>query len=289
MTEAEIKKYQKTQILLLREVDKICREQGLSYYMIGGTLLGAVRHGGFIPWDADIDIAMRREDYDRFKQYWMQNPSEVFFYQDFETEKNHLSPHALLRFKGTRVGDQERFSPVYNPKERGIFLDIFPLDTPPQNRALQYIQMKHIQFLRWLIKIKIGLLYYNTPSWKKAVKTVARLSLFPISLQTLNKMLDKVMRKYTGCNSGFLVSMASHYSYRKQLMPEDIYGTPVPCKFENEVFLATEKTDAYLTRIYGNYMQLPPAEKQVFPKSIDHIDYGALERNDDFQRFTKDI
>ena len=72
MESHEIKKYQQFQLRLLERTDRICQELGIRYYMIGGTLLGAVRHGGFIPWDADIDIAMRRADYERFRQYWME-------------------------------------------------------------------------------------------------------------------------------------------------------------------------------------------------------------------------
>ena len=76
---------------MLQHVAEICREHDIKWWLSSGTLLGAARHKGFIPWDDDIDIGLPREDYDRFKQYWMQNPSEVFFYQDFETEKNHPS------------------------------------------------------------------------------------------------------------------------------------------------------------------------------------------------------
>ena len=289
MTNAEIRKYQTAQAYLLREFDKLCRQLQISYYMIGGTLLGAVRHGGFIPWDADIDIAMRREDYERFKAHWMAHPSDTYFYEDYETEKNHMMPHALFRLKGTCVCDTTRVSPYYAVHEKGIFLDIFPLDTPPKSPVLQKIQMHQIRFIRWLIKLKIGYYYPDTPTWKKAAKRFAHGCVFPFSLQRLNRMLDKAMRKYSGSDSGFLVSMASHYSYWKQLMPEAIYGTPIPCVFENQSYSAPAQIDAYLKQIYGNYMKLPPENKRVFPCKISEIDYGALEKNDDYQRFAETL
>lgn len=289
MTDTEKREYQKAQVFFLREIDKLCREVNISYYMIGGTLLGAVRHGGFIPWDADIDIAMRREDYDRFKAYWAEHPSDMYFYEDFESEKNHWIPHARLKIKGTSVIDRVRRSPYYEPAEQGIFLDIFPLDTPPKSHFLQSVQMWQLKAIRWLIKLKLGLIYQNTSSKKKMMKKIIHGCMFPFSLQGLNRWQDKVMRRHSDSGSGYLVSMASHYSYWKQLMPAEIYGTPIPCTFEKQTFLAPAEIDAYLKKIYGNYMELPPVEKRVFPCLIDHVEYGILERSDDYQRFTEDF
>ena len=92
MTFEEIRKYQLAQLELIDVVNNLCSELNLTYYIIGGTLLGAVRHKGFIPWDPDIDIAMPRDDYEKLRQYFAENKSDRYFYQHYSTEKNHLFP-----------------------------------------------------------------------------------------------------------------------------------------------------------------------------------------------------
>ena len=273
----EARKLQKTQLVLLHETDRICRELGIRYYMIGGTLLGAVRHGGFIPWDADIDIAMCREAYEKFRKYWEENTSEKFFYQSYATEKNHLSPHALLRIRGTHVVMNSRRAERFPVAEDGIYLDIFPLDEAPVSHKKQKRQMLEIKRIRRLIELKAAYTYgKNTGKLKRIAKRMIQICLTPCSLLTLNKRLDKAMRRHTGSNSGYLVSMASHYSYWKQLMPEEIYGDPQRIHFEDGEYCAPADTDAYLRKIYGAYMQLPPVEKRFSDlDNIAYIDYGS--------------
>lgn len=276
MDAQEIKKYQQAQLSLLEETDRICQELGICYYMIGGTLLGAVRHGGFIPWDADIDIAMPRADYERFRKYWEDENSSQYFYQHYTTEANHFSPHGILRIRGTHVVMRGRIS-RFKPKEDGIYLDVFPLDEPPVEKTAQEKQMKRIKRIRTLIEWKAGYTYGNkTGSAKQLAKKAVQLCLLPLSLPALNKMLDRAMRKHTGSGSGYLVSMASHYSYWKQLMPQQIYGEPIRIAFEDGQFCAPAQIDAYLKQIYGDYMQLPPVEKRFSDLDyIRYIDYGV--------------
>ena len=273
----DIQKYQNTQLQMLEYTDKLCKELGITYYMIGGTLLGAVRHGGFIPWDADIDIAMPRADYERFLAYWRENPSEKYFYQHHTTEPNHLSPHAVLRLKGTHVVMKKRLSARYKPAENGIYLDVFPLDEPPLNEKKQVKQSKAIRRLQRVIELKAAYTYgAATGKLKSFAKKAVQLCLLPFSLPWLNGQMDRQMRKYTGCGSGHLVSMASHYSYRKQYMDAAIYGTPQRIPFEGGLFCAPAQTDAYLKQIYGNYMELPPVEKRYGDlDTIARIDYGT--------------
>lgn len=271
----DIKKYQSVQMQLLVETDRICQELGICYYMIGGTLLGAVRHGGFIPWDADIDIAMPRHDYEEFRSYWEKENSNKYFYQHFTTDPNHLSPHAVLRIRGTHVVMNSRISQTYPQKEDGIYLDIFQLDEPPMEKKKQMKQMKRIKRIRRLIELKAAYIYLETSKAKKYIKRVISV-LIPISLTTLNKSLDNEMKKYSGSGSEYLVSMASHYSYWKQLMPKSIYGEPQRIVFEGKQFCAPADTVAYLTQIYGDYMKLPPVEKRYSDlDNIDFIDYGV--------------
>lgn len=256
MNKEELREYQLAQLELLDITDKICKENGLKYYLIGGTLLGAIRHKGFIPWDADIDIAMPREDYDAFLKYWAENPSERFFYEHYSTEKNHLSPHAILKIKNTKVVMKDMIS-KYKPKFDGIYMDVFPLDNPPELKEQQEQQANKIKKIKRIVELKSGYEYNSNSAVKKIAKKIIQIALLPVSFTYLNKKVDNCMKKYSLPDGNYLVSMASHYSYWKQLMPKEIYGEPTRVTFEDRSYNAPAKTDEYLTRIYNDYMKLP--------------------------------
>lgn len=276
------RKFQLVQLGLVKAIDQTCKELGIHYYIVAGTLLGAVRHGGFIPWDSDIDIAMRRTDYEILRSYWLEHEEYPYFWEDYSSDPNHLSPHALLRIKDTHVIFKTRVSEYYKPYHDGIYMDILPLDEPPADPILQRKQMRKIRLLKRLIELKIGYLYVETSKGKRVLKRIVHSCLFPFSLSKMQYRLDKVMQKYSGCNSGYLVSMASRYSYEKQLMSEDIYGTPSTILFEGIELYAPAQIDAYLTQLYGDYHQLPPKEKrQGISELIADVDYGDTVTNND--------
>lgn len=274
MTKEELREYQLSQLELLEITDRICKELDITYYLIGGTLLGAVRHKGFIPWDADIDIAMPRADYEVYRRYWEEHKNDRYFYQHYTTEKNHLQPHAVLKIKNTKVILNDRVS-NYLPQCEGIYMDIFPLDNPPESPKQQKKQAKKIKRINRIIELKAGYRYGVTSVYKMILKKMLQFALSPVSFTQLNKELDTCMKKYSTPNGRYLVSMASHYSYWKQLMPADIYGTPARILFENEYFNAPAKTDEYLTRIYKNYMEIPPdADRYSILDYIESVEYS---------------
>lgn len=275
MNMEELREYQLAQLELLDITDEICKTKNLTYYLIGGTLLGAIRHNGFIPWDADIDIAMPREDYEAFLKYWVENPSERYFYQHFSTEKNHLCPHAILKIKNTKVVMNERIS-KYKPKYEGIYMDIFPLDNPPELLEQQKKQEEKIKKIRRIIELKSGYEYSSISILKKFAKKLLQIILIPVSFVHLNRKMDNCMKKYSSSNGKYFVSMASHYSYWKQLMPKEIYGKPTRVSFENKLYNAPAKVDEYLTRIYKDYMKLP-AEDNLYSilDFIVKVDYSV--------------
>ena len=275
MTFEEIRKYQLAQLELMKMVDELCSKLNLTYYIIGGTLLGAVRHGGFIPWDPDIDIAMPRKDYEAIRKYFSENESDRYFYQHYSTEKNHLSPHALIKIKDSHVVVKSIYTP-YRPRYDGIYLDVFPLDNAPVSQKLQERQTNRIQRLKKIIFFKARYTYPSN-SWIKvlAKKCISAL-LTPWSFYFLNKKMDKTMQKYNGQSSEYLVSMASHYSYWKQLMPQAVYGKPERINFEGLSLLAPAQTHEYLTRIYKNYMELPPEEQRnAILDVFERIEYSS--------------
>lgn len=274
MNKEEIIAYQHKQLELMKTIHSICENLEIKYYIIGGTLLGAIRHGGFIPWDADIDIAMRRNDYERFRKYWENNPSENYFYDHYTTDPHHTSPHALLRLRKTHVVMKHKATQL-KPLCDGVYVDIFPLDFAPFTEKQQKRQMKRIKWIRKLIYHKAGYVFgEKTSQGKRIMKKIVCGILSPLSFTFLNNKLDNIMRMYNRCDSGLLVSMASHYSYWKQLMPEEIYGVPQELDYEDTKLMAPQEPIEYLKRIYGDYMKLPPEEKRY--TEIEMIDKVIL-------------
>ena len=275
MTLKEIREYQIAQLELVKVMDELCAELNLTYYIIGGTLLGAIRHGGFIPWDPDIDIAMPREDYEKVREYFLENESDRYFYQHYSTEKNHLSPHALLKIKDSHV-ILNSGNAYYKPMYDGIYLDILPLDNAPESTKLQKKQMNKIKRIRKIIRLKGAYTYPSNGAVTIFVKHIIRILLSPVSFYYLNKTLDNTMKKYNSIDASTFVSMASHYSYWKQLMPKTIYGTPQKVNYEGIILSAPAETHEYLTRIYKDYMKLPPEDQRAaVMRMFEKVEYGA--------------
>lgn len=258
-----LRKLQLAQLYLLKEVDRVCKKNGLKYYMIAGTALGAVRHKGFIPWDIDLDVAMMREDYDKLMNECAWDFGEQFFLQNYKTEKQHYSAHACLCLNGSEIKFSLSTIRGEVKKHNGIYMDIFPLDTAPADEKLQLKQAKKIRFYKKIktlkknCKNKKGFLYC-----KWIAHDLIKLLLKPFSFEYLNKKQDAIMKKYEGCGSGYVVSMASKYSYKKQLMPVSFYGEPTSVWFEDREYCAPEKLEDYLTKLYGDYMKLPPENER---------------------------
>lgn len=260
MNMSEFKKLQSVQMEIMDEVHRICCENKIAYYIIGGTALGAVRHGGFIPWDLDIDIAMPREDYERFAEVCGKAMSERFIYRDYKNTKDFTHPHALVCIKNTFLSVK---SAKLNPQEEnlGIYLDIFPLDKAPEDSSLQQKQVSRLEQIKELKLLKRA--YRYKPDFKNTVvKKIVSAMIFWTDMDRLNDDFDKECRKYESSDSMLLCSMSSHYKYSKQCMPASVYGKPQLVKFEDRMYYAPEMLDDYLTRIFGDYMKLPPEEER---------------------------
>lgn len=260
MTKEEFRKLQLTQLEIMDEIHKICVENNIVYYIIGGTALGAVRHEGFIPWDLDIDIAMRRSEYDRFKEICKIQLDSRFIYRDYTNSHNYDHPHALVCIKNTIL--ENRFDKFNTEQENfGIYLDIFPLDNAPTDEKLKMKQKNKLIKISTLKRYKVGKCY-NNYLLKRLMKKVVSAAIFWSSVDKLNAKQDKCMRLYNEKETDFVCSMASHYPYEKQYMPKDIYGKPQLVDFEGRQYYAPQKLEEYLTRIYKDYMKLPPKEEQ---------------------------
>lgn len=238
----------------------ICAQLHLRYYILGGTLLGAVRHRGFIPWDDDIDVGMPRKDYEDFLHHAQALLPDGLFLQTHLTDPGYPANFAKLRNSRSTFVEH---SLANCPINHGIYIDIFPLDyAPEQGKCL--FSLKEL-----LLKLRITDAFVPG-KMKRRTKLVRRLSrlLYPSIPEALAKR-DALFRSVT--TGSFLANHCGAWG-KKETVPADWYGEGTVLIFEGLEVRAPCKYHQWLTQVYGDYMPLPPAEKRVPHHHIDAFD-----------------
>ncbi|MBE5772562.1 MAG: LicD family protein [Clostridiales bacterium] len=269
----QIENLRGTLLAIMDEIHRVCVENGISYYIIGGTALGAIRHTGFIPWDTDIDIAMERGEYERFLRIFNEQASAVFHCAHYMNMREWYHPHALVFKNDTMIYWNKEY--YRNKTNVPVYVDVFPLDYCPIEDAAKEEQAKRIKKKIYFQSRRECILYQRNNVIQRSLKKALSFVLHLQSNKSFNKSLDDAMKKYSNIRTDKICSMASHYSYKKQCMDIAIYGTPQEYLFEGRTYYGPERMDEYLTRIYGDYMTPPPPEKQVeYLDYIGYIDFG---------------
>lgn len=246
---------------VLNEIIRVCDENGLLYFVDWGTLLGTVRHGGFIPWDDDIDISMPREDYEVFLRIAPVKLKEEYVLQHFSTEP--LTPQycAKVRKKGTRFVEEYA---VNLPIEQGVFIDIYPIDKVPDDEMVSKKYQRRATFWKQLFISKvIRQPSYHKKFLKKVFFSIIRTSIFvmiaPIPRTYIFNKLNKHLQKYNNveCEKVSCIGTKRGEHYAKDVFPLR------RMTFEDIEVLVPNEMDKVLRDEYGDYMQLPPADKRI--------------------------
>lgn len=256
----ELKELQSIILSSMKDIHSFCVKHNIQYYCIAGTVLGAVRHGGFIPWDDDIDIAMTRENYERFRALFSNYYTDKYFLQDYRSDNDFGLALMRVCIKGTYI-DWPAQNHLRNCK--CAYIDIFPLDNVPENEKLQREQERSIKLLNKLCHLKL----YKVGETRNIINFIGKLFIHillkVVPLQMLVRMKEMIMTAYDDRPSEYICSMQSHYSYKKQTISRSVYGSPTLIRFEDTHFFAPEHCEIYLNKLYGNYMELPPVEKRT--------------------------
>lgn len=245
-----LKEIQNLSLGILVDVTKFCEENNLTYFLACGTLLGAIRHKGFIPWDDDVDIMMPRPDYNRFLQtyksdrYKVCKPSEGRFYYakvyDITTEK-------------TEVGiDTKKF---YN---LGVDIDVFPLDGMINDEKIVNKIYKRECFLEMLLRLSNQPIFHR----KNKLKAINRIIPRIIGSKNIVRMIEKNAQRYPYETSDYVVRMRRSIHGFTGALKKSVYDKDF-AEFEGYTFCVPKGYDEWLTKFYGNYMEIPPVEKRI--------------------------
>lgn len=277
MDNSTLRKVQMAQLKIAKEIKRICDKNGIEYFLDSGTLLGAVRHKGFIPWDDDMDIGMTRANYERFIEAAKTDLEEEFFLQTWDTDKNYPMPFAKIRLNGTKY-----IETVFEKAEmhQGIYVDVFPYDGWPSKKSQQKKLWRKRLFIQSQIMMKCHYMKFKSDkAWKYFLKTIMFtfikfLSLFR-SKHALIKKYCKTTKKFNGLAGNDIYEQTVNFKFGYWVIPSACLGKSVELPFENETFKCPENYNEYLSKVYGDYMTPPPVDKRQKGHQIIEVELGA--------------
>ncbi|WP_407385257.1 phosphorylcholine transferase LicD [Ruminococcus sp.] len=267
---------------MLREIDRICRKHEIKYFICYGTLLGAVRHGGFIPWDDDVDVAMLRPEFEKFRQI---APKELNIHFSYESHRNQNGYHFFFdRITAKNTYFASKYSDGYE-MHKGISVDIFVLDAVPANPNAAYRFWKGLMRRRMLMNVR----WKNTARRDKAY-WLSKL-LLPIlrlrSMDSFSRSYEKAVRKYEKKQTGRVMPASSDHIYRGTF-PAALFEEVIPYRFDDvDTFIPVGYKDFLKAWYTENYMEMLPLSEQnpfhdyyrldlgghILPQSDVHFDY----------------
>ncbi len=259
------------QLEMSLEVKRICQKHQIKYSIIAGTLLGAVRHGGFIPWDDDMDIGMMRDEYEKFIAVAKDELKDEYFIQTWETDLGFALPITKIKKNGTIF--IERNSSKSN-QHNGIYIDIFPFDNVPANTFRRKYQSVVTYILKRFLLIKLKYeVWEENEILKKLIYKFVGLITKPISAKRIKKILNREMKKYNKIHTESIVTFGGSYGYWKETLKRSWLENLTDIKYESFMLSCPQNYIDYLTYFYGDYMTPPPEDKRYNRHKIIEIKF----------------
>lgn len=257
---------------IMKYIDKLCRDNGIIYFIMGGTALGAVRHGGFIPWDDDLDIFMTPDQYIKFRDIFEEQHSDTFVLQEWKTTPDYLE-YAKVRMNGTTFIERNFIN--WENLHQGIYVDIMILHKVPKSKRIQKLVYYESKF--------VTLYALSLRNWKPktrgqflALKILKVLPCKWIAKKCYHHIYryDFLSKEYEYC---YWITPAK---FKNGLFDASFFSEPIDVSFEDTMLLGSKRIKEYLTYRYGDYMQLPPEEARkaavhamIYDTDKDYTEY----------------
>lgn len=273
-------KLKEVQIEILDEIKRVCAEKKINFFLDSGTLLGAVRHKGMIPWDDDIDLGMLREDYEKFADI-ASALDDRFFYQSWNSDTNYGLPYAKVRKKNTHFVERANMGSGQND---GIFVDIFPYDNYPDSRVKRVIYRQTLYLISKLLLSKCDYVVWmkdngKKNSFKKAIYSILKGVSKIFSKKQLIFWYNKIVTMCNKKDTDYYVPQAGDGQYKRWILPKKCFESFIELEFENELYPCPQNYDLYLKTFYGDYMTLPPLEERISKHNVIQIVIDDISSN----------
>ena len=267
-----IKDVQKVQLEMLLEFDRICKKNNINYQLFAGTLLGAIRHNGFIPLDDDIDVCLLRKDYDRFIELCKTDLCSEYFLQTYETDKNYINQFAKIRKNNTLFVEKATSKCKIH---HGIYIDVFPLDNIEPDTFVGKFQQKLLYFIGRinLCRVKMLCIHAKKPL-EKYLSFIIHYILKIIPKEWTDNLQTKITCIFENKDTKFITHLtngASDIDYDRYMMAKSEFYNTIEGKFEGYTFPIPKDYDAVLKRLFGDYMTPPPPNEQQSHHNIIKI------------------
>lgn len=262
-TQNELISIQKCELEILDKFVSICEKYNLTYFLDGGTLLGAVRHSGFIPWDDDIDVSMPRKDYQKFLKIAQDELGTEYFLQNVFIDKECPFIFSKIRKNNTSFVEWNKYKLNMN---HGIYIDVFPFDILPNEEVATFIKKSSKMIDDFYLKFIPKRSYTDKKNIKWILGDIFKSIIFNLS-KVLDKLkiaksIDEYISKYKEMN-GKNISYFNAFSIDKKIYEKEILFPVKKIKFESKLYSVPHRYEEYLEKTYGDYMKLPPLEERV--------------------------
>lgn len=254
----DIHKLQKLELVILKDVAEVCKKHNITFFLGEGTLLGAIRHKGFIPWDDDVDLIMERSEYERFLQVAPAELGDKYEVQHPTTVENYWSPFIKIRqLTGDLSFRQQHIAHL--TEHNGPYIDIFPMEYVPVAEGFKIKKTAFfVRFYRGMLTYKLGL---SKPPHIKGWLT--KFMAYFFSVKSLHKGLQKHFTCFGKGEKEYMATFSSYHPLRCQICKSANYKETLWWDFEDTKMPVPIGYDEILTTIYGDYMTPPPEDKRV--------------------------